>query len=234
MLLNEQGSVSPARSAEIKKELETSITLDPTLADAYAMLGFTQAFSGEPEKGMATMKKAVALSPRNEPYLFNLASMCLANQKVDDAIVILRSLERSGNAEVAMRANQVLVQAVNFKEQMEANGSHTGNAPIELRLDRSGQAKAEKAKEELVSAPKAAPMLFVKGKLVAVDCSTAPQAALTVTSGTKSFKLHIRDSAHMVLIGEHQFSCAWKNRNVVVSYHERADGEGEVFSVEMQ
>jgi hypothetical protein len=80
----------------------------------------------------------------------------------------------------------------------------------------------------------AAPMLFLKGKLVAVDCSTAPQAVLTVTSGAKSVKLHIRDSAHMVLIGEDQFSCDWKNRNVAVNYHKRADGDGEVFSVEMQ
>jgi len=71
MLLSQQGARDEARSAEIKKELETSIALDPKLADAYSLLGYAQASSGEPEKGMATTKKAVELSPRNETYWFN-------------------------------------------------------------------------------------------------------------------------------------------------------------------
>jgi predicted Zn-dependent protease len=57
---------------------------------------------------MATLKKAVELSPRDEHYQFNLASVYLTNRKVDDAIAILKSLAGSSNPEVAMRANQML------------------------------------------------------------------------------------------------------------------------------
>jgi len=79
LLLNRSGAGQ--KSDEIKKELETAIALDPKLADAYSLLGYAQAFSGEPEKGLATMKKAVELSPRNEVYQFNLANIYVVNQK---------------------------------------------------------------------------------------------------------------------------------------------------------
>ena len=74
------------KSEEMKKELETAIVLDPKLADAYSLLAYAQAFSGEPEKGLTSMKKAVELSPRNEGYQVNLANMYMANRKVDEAI----------------------------------------------------------------------------------------------------------------------------------------------------
>ena len=36
----------------MKKELQTAITLDLALADAYSLLGFAQAMSGEADKGI--------------------------------------------------------------------------------------------------------------------------------------------------------------------------------------
>ena len=65
------------------------------------------------------MKKAVELSPRNETYWFNLANIYLVNHKVEDAIAIFRSLAGSTNPEVAMRSNQALSQAVDFKQGTE-------------------------------------------------------------------------------------------------------------------
>jgi len=42
------------------------------------------------------MKKAIALSPRDEHYQFNLANIYMANHKVDEAIALFRSLTGSG------------------------------------------------------------------------------------------------------------------------------------------
>ena len=98
ILLSREGMVDKEKSAEIKKELEAALALDPKLADAYSLLGYTQAMSDEPEKGMASLKKAVELAPRNDSYQFNLANVCLMNHKVDEAIVIYRSLAASGPA----------------------------------------------------------------------------------------------------------------------------------------
>ena len=116
MLMNRAaGRVDGAQSEEIKKELETAIALDPNLADAYSLLAFAQAFSGEPEKGLATMREAMELSPRNELYQINLANIYMANHKVDAAIVMLRALAGSSNSEVANRANEALKQAEQFR-----------------------------------------------------------------------------------------------------------------------
>ena len=244
MLLNQKGPPDTARSAEIKKELEATISLDPNLADAYALLGFTQAFSGEPEKAIATMKKALELSPRNEHYMFNLASVCLANHRFDDAIAIYQNLARSADPEIALRASQSLEQAIDFQEQMASvelhAGTESGQIPevqLHIRSEKGESPEKQRAGPEdvMAQAPVApAPVHFIKGKLVAVDCSGAPQALLTVTSGTKSIKVHIRDSAHVVLIGADEFSCDWKEKRVAVNYRERPDGEGDAVSIEMQ
>jgi hypothetical protein len=47
-------------------------------------------------------------------------------------------------------------------------------------------------------------------------------------------KVHIQDSAHVVLIGADKFSCDWKNVGVAVNYRERPDGDGDAVSLEMQ
>lgn len=234
MLLSRQGLADGAGSAEIKKELETSIALDPKLADAYSLLSMAQASSGEPAKAMTTMKKAVELSPRNENYWFNLANMYMMNHKVDEGIAIFRSLAGSSNPEVSTRSNEALARAVAFKDATQT---------FEVKLEnRTGQDSAprepvNREEPQEVSAPvhvSAAPVHFLKGKLVAVDCSATPQALLTVAAGAKALKLHIRDSAHVTLLGADTFSCDWKGKSVAVNYRERPDGEGDVVSVEIQ
>jgi cytochrome c-type biogenesis protein CcmH/NrfG len=237
MLLTQQGLNDEASSSEIKKELEASIALDPKLADAYSMLGYTQAFSGEPEKGMATLKKALELSPRNERYLFNLANVCMVNHKVDDAIAIFRFLSGSSDPAVAAQSNQTLAQAISFKERTRP----TPENRLENSVAQSTQALRETADhptgQEVVDVPvhvSAAPVHFLKGRLISVDCSTVPQALLTVTAGAKSVKLRIRDSAHVILLGADVFSCDWKGKNVAVNYRDGSDGDEDVVSLEIQ
>ncbi|MBI3645108.1 MAG: tetratricopeptide repeat protein [Acidobacteriales bacterium] len=232
MLLNLGGPQDEAKAAEIKKELQTAIALDPKLADAYSLLGFAQAFSGEPEKGMETMKKALELAPREERYQFNLANIYMVNHKLDEAIAMFRSLAGSGNPEVAMRASQALAQAENFKAQ-----PRTFELRLENRTSESTPPSRDSSEHEAatkVEVPVPAAVRFVKGKLVSVDCSAAPQALLSVTSGARSLKLRVRDSGHVVLIGADEFSCDWKNRAVAINYRDRPDGEGDVVSVEVQ
>ena len=182
MLLNQGGGMDEARSAEIKKELQAAIALDPKLADAYSLLGYAQAFSGESEKGLETMKKAIELAPRDEHYQFNLANIYMANHKVDEAIAIFRGLAGSGSPEVAMRAHQMLAQAENFKAQSQT---------FELRIENRNAENVQPSKDpgapadsgQRIEAPIPVPVHFMKGKLLSVDCSDAPHATLTVISG---------------------------------------------------
>jgi tetratricopeptide (TPR) repeat protein len=238
LLMNREGFASGAKSEEMKRELEAAITLDPKLADAYSLLAYAQAVSGEPEKGLTTMKRAVELAPRNETYQINLANIYMANRKVNEAIVLLRGLAGSGNPEVASRANAALAQAESFKQQ-----SKSFRPQIEIRRSENVEAARDQAgiPEGKVEAaiqvdapPPSLPVRFIKGKLAAVDCSAAPQALLSVVAGGRSLKLHIGDSKHLVLIGADEFSCDWKNKNVALNYRERQDGDGDVVSLEVQ
>jgi tetratricopeptide (TPR) repeat protein len=235
LLLNRSGAGQ--KSDEIKKELETAIALDPKLADAYSLLGYAQAFSGEPEKGLATMEKAVELSPRNEIYQFNLANIYIANQKVNEAIALLRSLSLSANPEVGNHANTALAQLENVKAQAMSFQPQIVRQAKTISAERDTDDVPEQAVEaatRLDASTPSTPVRFIKGKIAAVDCSSAPQAMLSVTSGGRSLKLNIRDSKHVILIGTEEFSCDWKNKNVSLNYRERQNGEGDIVSIEVQ
>jgi tetratricopeptide (TPR) repeat protein len=246
LLMNRAGGfINGPKSDEMKKELEAAIALDPKLADAYSLLAYAQAFSGEPEKGLATMQKAVELSPRNETYQINLANIYMVNHKVDEAIALLRTLAVSETPGVSNQAKAVLAQAEDFKErsksfQMRVESRPSGNSSSgnssesgDGRHTAGGVASGKvETKIEMDEAPQ--PVRFIKGKLAAVDCSAAPQALLSVVSGGRSLKLHVNDSKHVVLLGADNFSCDWKNKSVALNYRERQDGDGDVVSLEIQ
>jgi tetratricopeptide (TPR) repeat protein len=238
LMLNRTGALAGgAKADEMKKELETAVALDPKLADAYSLLAFAQAVSGEPEKGLATMKNALELSPRNETYRVNLANIYMANRKVDEAIALLRGLSASGNPEVAGHARVALAQAENFKEQTKSFRPRIETrsaANVEAARDPTGVPEGKiEAQIQVEAPPRSTPVRFIKGKLANVDCSTAPQALLSVVSGGRSLKMHIGDRKHLVLIGADEFSCDWKNKSVALNYREREDGGGDVMSLEV-
>lgn len=240
LLMNRSGGLAGgAKSDAIKKELEAAIALDPKLADAYSLLGYAQALSGEPDKGLATMLKAVELSPRNETYQFNLANIYLADRKIDEAIALLRKLTSSGNPDVAGHASVALEQAEVVKEQMKAPGARlvirgSEDGPASRNRNPEDNPPALRERESQTTAVSAGPVRFIRGKLTSIDCSAAPQALLTVVFGSRTLKMHIRDSKHVVLIGADEFSCEWQNKAVAVNYRERQNGEGDVVSLEVQ
>jgi hypothetical protein len=182
------------------------------------------------------MKKAVELSPRNEIYQVNLANIYMANRKVDEAIALLRVLASSANPQVASHANAALAQAENFKAQSKSFRPEIEirtSENVEAERDQAGAPEGKIEAQIEVDAPPQ-PVRFIKGKLAAVDCSSTPQALLSVVSGGRSFKLHVGDTKHLVLLGADTFSCDWKNKNVALNYRERQDGDGDVVSLEVQ
>lgn len=236
MLMNRAGLMNGANAEAVKKELEAAIALDPKLADAYSLLAYAQAVCGEPERGLTTMKKAVELSPRNEGYQFNLANIYMANRKVDEAIALLRVLAGSDTPGVAMQAQAALAQAEDVKERSKSYQPRieTRTADGEGTRDSAGISEGRiEAKIEVDDGPPT-PVHFMKGKLAAVDCSAAPQAWLSVVAGGRSFKLHVGDTNHLVVLGADKFSCDWKNKSVALNYRERKNGEGDVVSLELQ
>jgi Flp pilus assembly protein TadD len=210
------------------KELETSISLDPGFADAYALLAFSQSTSGDSAKALVTMHKALAISPRNQNYLFNLANIYLTNQQPDQAIVILRSLQVNDNPELASRVAAMLAQAGQFAEMMKT-GPQIGQTVVVAQREAP---KGEPA-SDAVTMP-SGPSKFLKGMLTNADCSSPPSIVLTVVSGAKTSKMKISDRNHLVLIGADEFSCSWSRQKIAVNYRESPEGEMNVISLEVQ
>jgi hypothetical protein len=76
------------------------------------------------------------------------------------------------------------------------------------------------------------PVQFLKGKIVSSDCSKSPEATVTILSGMTTYKLHASDYKSLLVIGEDQFSCDWKNRLVSVNYRAVGKNAGELVSIE--
>jgi hypothetical protein len=75
---------------------------------------------------------------------------------------------------------------------------------------------------------------FLRGKLLRIDCSSAPTALLSVSAGTKTWKLRVEDTHSLLLIGATEFSCDWKSLPVTVNYKAGGKSDGDIVSLEIR
>jgi Flp pilus assembly protein TadD len=240
LLTRESGFGGGADLPTMTRELETSINLDPGFADSYALLAFAQSASGERAKAITTMQKALAISPRNETYLFNLANLYLANRQPNRAIAMLQSLEASGDREIASRATAALAQAQLFREMVnDGTAAYSPGRMLQREEnseseDHTGNAAATSAELPATVLTNAGATKYLRGTLTNVDCSTPPLATLTVVSGAKTWKMKVADTNRVILIGADKFSCAWNKQKVAMNYRETPEGESNVVSLDIQ
>lgn len=231
----EDSSFDQARLNEIKSDLQKSIALDPNFADAHAQLAYACMRSGQQDAALASLKKALELSPRNEQYLFNLSQVYLASGKVDDAVAILQPLTNSPNPEAAARARQSMQQVGKMQSVLSAL-KHSEGKLTKASTSESVSTPVTSAgtENDVPPLPPATPPKFLKGELISVDCSHAPAAVLTVNSGAKMLKMKVPDTKNVAVIGADTFSCEWTRKKVALNYHDSPDGMGDVMSVEIQ
>jgi tetratricopeptide (TPR) repeat protein len=234
LMARESGFGPGADVAAMTKELESSIAIDPTFADSYALLAFAQSTSGNPAQALATMQKALAISPRNENYLFNLANLYMVNRQPDQSVEILHSLHVTDNPMLAAQVSALMAQAEQVAAMMK---ERPGNGPPVVI---AREAKSNEVASNSTTLPSAAasvhpaPARFLQGTLTSADCSNPPSALLTVVSNEKTWKMKVADRNHMVVIGADEFSCSWSRKKVAINYRETTDGEANVISLEIQ
>jgi tetratricopeptide (TPR) repeat protein len=222
-------------ATEMVGELQTAISLDPSFADAYMLLGYASARGGDMPKAFESMKKAVSLNPRNENYRFNLAQMYLTNRQPDGGIQILQLLSKSSDPMVAQRAQQSLIQAEQFKAAMESRRVLAASEANDAALTSTVEAQNASQNHDLaVTIPSSEAIKFLKGTVRNVDCSSAPAATLVVDSGGKMWTMNVRDSKHALVLGTDAFSCGWKNQKVAINYRQTGETAGSVVSIEVQ
>jgi hypothetical protein len=217
----------------------------PEMADAYNMLGMARVEGGGINSALETERQAIALSPRNVEYQFNLGQIYVAGKKWDQAREVFDRLKTSHDPGAASAARQQLADLATLQKYgirpQRPGGSAApqgaATAPSSSSSDSDEDDETEAPAKPKPEAPKpgtTGPLHFLKGKIVNVDCSKPPEAVVTVVSGMATYKMHASDFKSLLVIGQDQFSCQWTNRPVSINYRETGKTAGELVSIEVQ
>ncbi|MGA2965853.1 MAG: tetratricopeptide repeat protein [Terriglobales bacterium] len=223
--------------ANMMQDLRAVADWYPDFADAYNMLGMARVEGGGINSALEAQRQAIALSPRNAEYQFNLGQIYVAGKKWDLAREMFTRLKAGPDRTAAEAAKQELedletLQKYGVRPQRAGeNAAPAGAAAAAANAaeDEDAATKPEQAKPGTTG-----PVQFLKGKIVSSDCSKPPEATVTILSGMTTYKLHASDYKSLQVIGEDQFSCDWKNRLVSVNYRALGKNEGELVSIEVR
>jgi len=241
--------------ANMMQDLRSVTDWYPELADAYNMLGMARVEGGGINSALEAQKQAIALSPRNAEYQFNLGQIYVSGKKWDLAREVFMRLKTGSDRTAAAAAKQQLEDLDTLQKygvRPQRTGEREGpagaassptaksSAPSGTRTAAQDSDHDEDANTE--AAPKAAPVKpgstgpvqFLKGKIVSSDCTKPPEATVTILSGMITYKMHTSNYKSLVVMGEDQFSCDWKNRLVSVNYRGAGKYEGELVSIEVR
>jgi hypothetical protein len=188
---------------------------------------------GGAASALDSMKQAIALSPRNEQYVFNLGRVQEAGKKWTAAEETFEGLKASNNPQIAAAAKHQLEELPTMKKygiSPSAPKRVAQSSPFD-ELEQEAQKRAQTPDPAI---PDKRPTVFSKGILTSVDCSKAPAATVMVNTGARSIKLRTQDYKALLVIGEDQFSCEWKNRKVAVNYKAGGGSDGDLVSLEVQ
>ncbi len=246
--------------ANMMQDLRAVADWYPELADAYNMLGMARVEGGGINSALEAQRQAIALSPRNAEYQFNLGQIYVAAKKWDLAKEVFTRL-KAGPDRHGSRGGQAATGRFGDAAEIWSASAASGRDRSARRRSEhasgggfvrggSGTSAALAAKpaqnqdqdDDADAAPKpppvkpgsTGPVQFLKGKIVSSDCSKPPEAIVTVLSGMTTYKLHSPDYKSLLVIGEDQFSCDWKNRLVSVNYRAIGKNQGELVSIEVR
>lgn len=241
LLMNRQALKSgrpPEDPTRMRWELERAIELDPTLADAYNLLAFALGADRKFDAAITAQKKAIELNPSLEMYQANLARLYLQAQMWDQAEAVLARLKESSDPQIRDVASQNLA-ALQASREMAAQRSRARElsrdditAPQWRRKEDTPGAAAETGEAALK--PDSRRVLYLYGRLQSVDCSADPVAIISVRSGTKLMKLRTDNYKKLLVMGADEFSCAWRDRKVLVNYKPGGRADGDVVTLELQ
>ena len=214
------------------------------------MLGIARVEGGGINSALEAQRQAIALSPRNIEYQFNLGQIYVAAKKWDLAREVFMRLKTGADRLAAAAAKQQLddldtLQKYGVRPKRAGESEApvgAASTPGAAKTSPATTASTPQSQEDDEAPPKPAPVKpgttgpvqFLKGKIVSSDCSRAPEATVMILSGMITYKMHASDFKTLVVIGEDQFSCEWKNRPVSVNYRGFGKHEGELVSIEVR
>jgi tetratricopeptide (TPR) repeat protein len=245
--------------ANMMQDLRAVTDWYPDLADAYNMLGIARVEGGGINSALEAQRLAISLAPRNVEYQFNLGQIYVAGKKWELARQVFTRLKEGTDRAAAAAAKQQLedldtLQKYGVRPQRAAGeapagaastpSAGTSTAAVSAKAGQnSASSNQQPDQDEDDDAPPkptpvkpgtTGPMQFLKGKIVSSDCSKPPEATVTILSGMTTYRMHASDYKSLVVIGQDQFSCDWKNLLVSVNYRAVGKNGGELVSIEVR
>lgn len=112
---------SDEAAAKMREALGKAIAINPGFPDSYAQLAMISLVRNEKiEEGIANLNKAIALSPGNQVYQLNLASLYMNLQDYEKAQPLAEKVaSTAGEAYIKTRAESMLNNMAYMKEQIE-------------------------------------------------------------------------------------------------------------------
>jgi hypothetical protein len=226
--------------ANMMLDLRAVLEWYPEMAGAYDLLALGRNEGGGSAAAMQAERAAIMLSPRDQHYAYHLALIYIAGKKWDAAQAKLEQLKSSNDPQIAALARERLEQATSERRYGIAGAAAMQpklapqKSPFDvLEEDAAKRAADEKAAQANGPADQR-PTKFFKGRLIAVDCSQAPSAILTVVTEGIALKLRAADYKSLLLIGADDFSCSWHDRQVTVNYKPGGLSDGDLVSLEVR
>ena len=222
-------------------DLRNVLEWNSEMASAYDLLGVARNAGGTTTAALEAERAAIRLSPRNESYLYHLAQIYVTSKKWEAADALLERLKASGDAQIAAEARDLQTQAgTQRKYGIAGNTPPSAQPKFEAQKSPFDVLEQDAAKRAAAENPPTGTTAdtrvtkFVKGRLVAVDCSQSPSAVLTVRSDAGTLKLRAADYKSLLLIGADDFSCSWRDRQVTVNYKPSGTSDGDLVSIEIR
>lgn len=238
----------PAETVRIMRaELGRAIQLKPDFPESYHLLAFVNLVTGEQlDESIVMIKRAVALSPGSEEFLFVLAQLYTRKQDIEGAQGVLEPLAATGaDPQIRARARSLLASISSMQEAMSrfraGREEREAEIVVDTQTDVPTNTDPTSYLRDALRKP-AAGERQVQGMLVRIDCD-AKGIIFTLKSGggllrlkTASFeKINITTFAPDVA-GEITCGLRKPENNVVVSYllggDARAKTDGTIRSLE--
>jgi len=245
LLMNRESLASGRPIADaggMQQKLDTALSIDPEFADAWELLAFADLALQDERGALEALKRAIQLSPRDEGYQLNLALFYMQQRRWDDASAILEHLKDSNDSAIATRAVQSLTALDEARVGRTAVTPLAQSSKYPASYDapqwrpQPGQPApdvTQPIQKEAEPPPDTRPIQFLKGRLVAVDCSAPPAAIVSIAAGSRVLRLRTPDRSKLVLIGADTFSCDWHDLKVSVNYKAGGSVDGDLVSLEL-
>ncbi len=211
----------------------------PEMANAYDLLAVARNEGGTTPAAMQAERAAMNLAPRDELYVYHLAQIYITGKKWDAAEALLQRLKAGDNPQLAQLAQERLDEIGNQRKYglTAPGGAQSQLAPQKSPFDVLDQDAAKRAadeKQQQEESPDSRPTKFLKGRLIAIDCTQPPAAVLTIAAEGILLKLRAPDYKSLPLIGADDFSCSWHDRRITANYKPGGLSDGDLVSLEMR